>query len=82
MVVNNEFCEYYKDLLEGTYDSIDRIVINAYFRLAQSNGGFRTWWRMLMGNDDSPHHGPGLGAHHDHTLSSSPFQRSNHIEWT
>jgi DNA-binding transcriptional ArsR family regulator len=53
MVVNDEFCEYYKDLLDGTYDSIDRIVINAYFRLAQSNGGFRTWWRMLMGSDDS-----------------------------
>jgi len=53
MVVNDEFCEYYKDFLDGTYDCIDRIVINAYFRLAQSNGGFRTWWRMLMGNDDS-----------------------------
>jgi hypothetical protein len=28
-------------------------VLNAYFPLAQSNGGFRVWWRNLMGNDDN-----------------------------
>ena len=35
-----------------TYDVVDRIVLNAYFPLGQSPGGFRTWWRMLYGNDD------------------------------
>jgi len=32
---------------------VDRIVLNAYFRLGQSPGGFRTWWRILEGSDDN-----------------------------
>jgi len=47
------FREQYEDLLSGSYDCADRIVLNAYFPLAQSPGGFRTWWRVLHGNDDS-----------------------------
>ena len=47
------FTEHYRDLLDGTYDCVDRIVLNAYFPLAQSPGGFRTWWRLLMGGDDT-----------------------------
>ena len=47
------FCEYYEEYLDGVYDCVDRIVLNAYFILAQSSGGFRTWWRLLMGNDDT-----------------------------
>lgn len=35
----------YADLLEGTYDCVDRIVLNAYDPLCYSAGGFRTWWR-------------------------------------
>jgi hypothetical protein len=42
----------YGDLLTGTYDCVDRIVLNAYFRLGHSPGGFRTWWRRWQGNDD------------------------------
>ena len=30
-----------------------RIVVNAYFEFAQSAGGFRSWWRMLMGSDET-----------------------------
>ena len=30
----------------------DRIVLNAYFRMAHSAGGFRIWWRALNGSDD------------------------------
>jgi hypothetical protein len=37
----------YKDLLDGRYDCIDRIVLNAYFSLGYSAGGFRCWWRRL-----------------------------------
>ena len=33
------------DLLTGSYDCVDRIVLNAYFCLGHSPGGFRTWWR-------------------------------------
>jgi len=47
-----EYSDYYADLLENTYDCVDRIVLNAYFRMGQGAGGFRTWWRQLMGSDD------------------------------
>ena len=52
MMIADDFCEYYGSFLDGTYDCVDRIVLNAYFYLAQSNGGFRVWWRVLMGGDD------------------------------
>ena len=42
----------YAELLDGSYDSLDRIVLNAYFRFAQSPAGFRIWWRQLRGSDD------------------------------
>ena len=42
----------YQDLLEGTYDCVDRIVLNAYFRPGHNAGGFRVWWRRLTGSDD------------------------------
>lgn len=49
----DELSEYYADSLDGTYDCVDRIVLNGYFRLGQSPGGFRTWWRSLEGSDDN-----------------------------
>jgi hypothetical protein len=49
----DEFSTYYADFLDGTYDCVDRIVLNAYFRLGQTPGGFRTWWRQLEGSDDT-----------------------------
>jgi DNA-binding transcriptional ArsR family regulator len=48
---HDNFSEQYQGHLDGTYDCVDRIVLNAYFIPAQSNGGFRIWWRTLMGND-------------------------------
>ncbi len=48
----DEYSEHYADLLENTYDCVDRIVLNAYFRMGQTAGGFRTWWRQWMGSDD------------------------------
>ena len=53
METQDEFCKHYRDLLDGTYDCVDRIVLNAYFPFAQSPGGFRTWWRRLMGDDST-----------------------------
>jgi len=43
----------YRDLLDGTYDCVDRIVLNAYDPLCASPGGFRTWWRRLHGGADT-----------------------------
>jgi hypothetical protein len=51
MSTPDEFSEYYAELLEGSYDCADRIVLNAYFPMGQSGGGLRTWWRQLRGSD-------------------------------
>jgi hypothetical protein len=53
MIIPDEFCEYYENFLDGTYDCVDRIILSGYFISAQSGGGFRLWWRDLMGGDDS-----------------------------
>src|SRR5579859_759999 len=50
----DEFSQRYGDLLQGTYDCVDRIVLNAYYSLGHSAGGFREWWRRLNnGADDN-----------------------------
>jgi hypothetical protein len=41
----------YQDLLSGSYDCVDRIVLNAYFRMGHDPGGFRVGWRLLTGSD-------------------------------
>ena len=46
------FSARYGDLLTGSYDCVDRIVLNAYYPLGHSPGGFRTWWRRLHGDDE------------------------------
>jgi len=38
-------------LLDGTYDCVDRLVLNAYFQFGQTPAGFRLWWRSLHGSD-------------------------------
>lgn len=53
MIETDEFSQHYKDLLDGTYDCVDRIVLNAYFNVGQSGGGLRAWWRKLNEGDDS-----------------------------
>ena len=44
--------QQYADLLTGSYDCVDRIVLNAYFRMGHDSGGFRIWWRALTGSDE------------------------------
>ena len=51
-MVPDGFSERYGDLLTGSYDGVDRIVINAYFPLGHNPGGFRVWWRRLHGDSD------------------------------
>ncbi len=48
----DELSQRYGDLLDGSYDCVDRIVLNGYFRLCYSGGGFREWWRRLMGSEE------------------------------
>jgi hypothetical protein len=49
----DSFSESYGDLLDGTYDCVDRVVLNAYFPLGHNPGGFRVWWRQLHGGSDA-----------------------------
>jgi hypothetical protein len=51
--VADDFTERYRDLLTGSYDCVDRIVLNAYYPLGHSPGGFRTWWRRWHGDSDA-----------------------------
>jgi len=53
MLIRDQFSEYYQEHIDETYDCVDRIVLNAYFPLAQTGGGFRVWWRRLYGSDDN-----------------------------
>ncbi|MCK5266653.1 MAG: hypothetical protein KAR07_00670 [Spirochaetes bacterium] len=48
----DKLCSHYKDILEGTYDCVDRLVLNGYYPLGHSPGGFRTWFRNLKGSDE------------------------------
>jgi len=43
----------YSKLLEGSYDCVDRVVLNAYFSMGQTGGGLRVWWRALCGSDEN-----------------------------
>ena len=49
----DDFSERYGDLLTGSYDCVDRIVLNACYPLGSSPGRFRTWWRRLTGGSDA-----------------------------
>lgn len=51
MNASDDFSTYYAELLEGSYDCVDRMVLNAYYPLGQTGGGLRCWWRELYGDD-------------------------------
>jgi hypothetical protein len=50
--VADDFSERYGDLINGSYDCVDRVVLNAWFPMGVNPGGLRTWWRRLHGSDD------------------------------
>jgi hypothetical protein len=50
--VADDFSERYGDLINGSYDCVDRVVLNAWFPMGVNPGGLRTWWRRLHGGDD------------------------------
>jgi hypothetical protein len=43
----------YAELLTGSYDCVDRIVLNAFFRMGHAPGGFRVWWQALTGSEET-----------------------------
>ena len=53
LTMSDGLSELYQELLSGSYDCVDRIVLNAYFGMGHSPGGFRVWWRALTGSDET-----------------------------
>jgi hypothetical protein len=53
LVCGDEFSLRYSDLLTGSYDCVDRIVLNAFFPLGHNPGGFRVWWRRWHDDSDA-----------------------------
>jgi hypothetical protein len=53
MLADDPFSTRYAEFLDGSYDCVDRIVLNGYYLFVQSPGGFRTWWRQVFGSDDN-----------------------------
>lgn len=52
MKYTDALTEHYSTVVEGHYDCIDRIVLNAHSKSLQIPGGFRNWYRDLYGNED------------------------------
>lgn len=40
------------ELLEDSYDCVDRVVLRAYLQIGQAPAGFRTFWRRWKGSDE------------------------------
>lgn len=51
MKTKDSLTEHYESLLEGSYDCIDRIVLNAYVPMLMVPGGVRVWYRGMKGGD-------------------------------
>lgn len=49
----DELTKRCEPLLVGSYDCVDRIVLNAYFSMGHNPGGFRMWWRCGHGGSDA-----------------------------
>ena len=47
----DQLSSLYSEFLDGGYDCVDRVILNAYFSMGQSGGGLRVWWRELYGSD-------------------------------
>lgn len=49
----DELTKRCQPLLTGSYDCVDRVVLNAYFSMGHNPGGFRMWWRESHGGSDA-----------------------------
>src|SRR3974390_1367867 len=47
----DDFSQYHAELLEGVYDCVDRIVLNAFFPMGQPGGGMRCLLPQFHGDD-------------------------------
>lgn len=49
MKATDNFINHYSEMLEGSYDCVDRIVLNGYFSNLHIAGGVRNWFSILKG---------------------------------
>jgi hypothetical protein len=48
----DQWTQHYRNLRAGSYHCVDRMVLNAYFRLGRSPGGFRYEWPPRTGSEE------------------------------
>lgn len=53
MRARDELGRRHRALLEGSYDCVDRVVLNAYMPPCRSPGGPRFWWRLWHKGSDA-----------------------------
>jgi hypothetical protein len=70
MLTSDDFSTYVADLLNGTYDCVDRISLRGYFPMGQTSGGVLTWWDQL-------HPGVQLTAEHLRGMAGDLGRRIN-----
>ncbi len=51
MKIKDSLSKHYAPILDGEYDCIDRIVLNAYCPMLLVPGGVRNWYRTMEGSD-------------------------------
>ena len=51
MTTPDAFAAYHADLIEDSYDCVDRLLVNCYCLMGQTGGGFRSFWRLWKGDD-------------------------------
>ena len=75
----DDLSERYQDLLTGSYDCVDRMVLNGYFRPGHSAGGFRIWWHNLTGTVETLDntHRMRLAGRFSRRIRAGPRQRGS-----
>lgn len=81
MKPGDEFAKYYQSLIQATYDCVDRLVINAYYPLGQTGGGFRAWWRNWQGSDQGLSNGKLKSLAGDVARRLKAYCAANKIPW-
>jgi len=49
--MSDQLSELYSDILDGSYDCVDRIIWNAFSPMGRDPGALRIWWRTWFGSD-------------------------------
>ena len=81
MTAPDPFAAYHADLIEASYDCVDRLVVNCYYQMGQAGGGFRTFWRQWKGDDSGLSHEGLRQAAGDFARRLKAHCQANDILW-